>query len=180
MNIELMPNSHDLFVIKPNIHIDKRGYFLERFQHNLLQEACGFHIDFIQQNESLSSKNVIRGLHYQMQNTQSKLVTVIKGAVLDVVVDLRKNSSTFAHWWSIELNSESKNSLFIPKGFAHGFGVLSKEAIFSYMVDASYDPASEQTILWNDNALDIDWKIKDPLVSSKDSEGVKFSDATYF
>lgn len=175
-----MPNSHDLFVIQPKIYIDQRGYFLERFQHKLLEEACGFKIDFIQHNESFSSKNVVRGLHYQIQNTQSKLVTVIQGAVLDVVVDLRKNSSTFANWWSIELNSEKKNSLFVPKGFAHGFGVLSNEAIFSYMVDAPYDPMSEKTILWNDDSLNIDWKISDPLISTKDSQGVKFSDAIYF
>ena len=180
MNIELIPNSHDLFVIQPKIYTDQRGYFLERFQHKLLEETCGFKIDFIQQNESFSSKNVVRGLHYQIQNTQSKLVTVIKGAVLDVVVDLRKNSSTFANWWSIELDSEKKNSLFVPKGFAHGFGVLSNEAIFSYMVDAPYDPMSEKTILWNDTSLNIDWKISDPLVSTKDSAGVKFTDAIYF
>jgi dTDP-4-dehydrorhamnose 3,5-epimerase len=180
MNIEKLSESIDLFEITPKIFKDNRGYFLERYQHHLLEKTCGYKINFIQHNESLSSQFVLRGLHYQEKNPQSKLVTVIEGAVLDVVVDLRASSPTFRRWYSIELNSELKNSLFVPKGFAHGFYVLSKKAIFSYMVDAPYDPKSEKILLWNDNELAINWGAKNPIVSQRDASGLMLKDAPKF
>ena len=180
MEIKLLEGSNDLISFQPKIYGDSRGYFLERYNNNVLQSELRYPIHFVQQNESFSSFGVLRGMHYQSVNPQSKLVTVIQGAVLDVAVDLRLNSSTFGKWFAIELNSELKNSLFIPKGYAHGFYVKSKEVIFSYMVDEFYDPNSEITILWNDPHLKIDWNAENPTISDRDSNGISFDSAFKF
>jgi dTDP-4-dehydrorhamnose 3,5-epimerase len=180
MNIQLLKGSNDLFSITPKIFGDNRGYFLERYNSKALEEALGFKITFVQQNESYSSQGVLRGMHYQTINPQAKLVTVIQGSVLDVAVDLRLDSATYGQSFVLELNSELKNSLFIPKGYAHGFLVKSKKAIFSYMVDEFYDPHSEVTILWDDADLDILWSHNNPTVSARDMAGISFKEALKF
>ena len=169
----------DLILIKPDVHKDNRGYFFESFRHDLLEEELGYEVNFIQDNESKSTRGVLRGLHYQVPPFgQSKLVRVIEGNVLDVVVDIRKNSSTFAKHFSIELSDDNKYQLFIPKGFAHGFVVLSDVAIFFYKVDNYFSPENERGIAFDDNFLDIDWRL--PLrkiyLSGKDKCNPKFLD----
>ncbi|MGV8813323.1 MAG: dTDP-4-dehydrorhamnose 3,5-epimerase [Gelidibacter sp.] len=159
------------FILEPKIFEDSRGYFFESFNQNTFNKLIGQNIDFIQDNESFSSKGVLRGLHYQIgEFAQSKLVRVIKGAVLDVAVDIRKDSSTFGQYFSIELSEENKKQLFIPRGFAHGFIVLSDNAIFSYKCDNFYNKESEGGIIYNDPTLNIDWYLpeEDILVSEKD------------
>ncbi len=180
MEINLLKDSNDLIHFQPKIFGDERGYFVERFNKSFLDKAVGYSKNFVQQNESFSSKGVLRGMHYQTSRPQSKLVTVIEGSVLDVVVDLREDSSTFGKWFSVELNSDLKNSLYIPKGYAHGFYVNSENAIFSYMVDEFYDPDSELTILWNDKDINIEWNIKNPIVSERDLKGISFQSAYKF
>jgi len=159
------------FIIEPKVFKDPRGYFFESFNQNKFNELIGKTIDFVQDNESFSSKGVLRGLHFQTgAYAQAKLVRVIKGRVLDVVVDMRKESPTFSEHFSIELSEENKRQLFVPKGFAHGFIVLSETAIFSYKCDNFYDKASEQGLRYDDPSLGIDWKLpaNEFIVSEKD------------
>jgi len=159
------------FLLEPKIINDSRGYFFESFNQRTFNNLIGQNINFIQDNESFSVKGVIRGLHYQTgEHAQAKLVRVIKGCVLDVAVDLRKNSETYGQCFSVELSEENKKQLFIPRGFAHGFAVLSETAIFSYKCDNFYNKESESGILYNDKTLNIDWKLleKDIMVSDKD------------
>jgi dTDP-4-dehydrorhamnose 3,5-epimerase len=164
-----------LFIIQPTVFEDPRGYFFESYSERIFSEA-GIQASFVQDNQSLSSTGVLRGLHFQAPpHEQGKLVRVIKGAVLDVAVDIRKNSSTYGQHVAIELNEENKTIFFIPRGFAHGFATLRDETIFSYKCTGYYNKASEGTILWNDDQLGIDWKIKDPVLSGKDKEGTKFA-----
>lgn len=161
------------FVIQPKVIQDKRGYFLESFNQAVFKEGLKRDINFVQDNESYSSKGVLRGLHYQKGDyAQAKLVRVIKGKILDVVVDLRADSPTFSKHMSIELSEDNKTQLFIPRGFAHGFLVLSDTAIFSYKCDNFYNKASEGGIIYNDKDLNIDWKLdeKEFIVSEKDLE----------
>ena len=161
------------FVIQPKVIQDKRGYFLESFNQALFKEGLKRDINFVQDNESYSSKGVLRGLHYQKGDyAQAKLVRVIKGKILDVVVDLRTDSPTFSKHISIELSEDNKTQLFIPRGFAHGFVVLSDTAIFSYKCDNFYNKASEGGVIYNDKDLNIDWKLdeKEFIVSEKDLE----------
>jgi dTDP-4-dehydrorhamnose 3,5-epimerase len=159
----------DVFLIEPNLLADNRGYFVETFRKDILEDNIGYKINFVQGNESKSTKGVLRGLHYQLSpHAQSKLVRVNEGSVLDVVVDLRKSSSTFGKHFSIVLSSENKFQLFIPRGFAHGFVVLSDEAIFSYKVDNYYSKEHERGILYNDKNLAINWQL--PLQQLKLSE----------
>ena len=170
MNI-IDTNLIDCKVIQPQLHNDNRGYFFEGYHQQKLNDSLGFEVNFIQDNESFSSKGVLRGLHFQTGNyAQAKLVRVIQGRVLDVAVDLRKDSSTFAQHFSIELSEDNKNQLFVPRGFAHGFIVLSDTAIFSYKCDNYYNKASEGGIRYDDPSLGIDWKLpkEDILVSEKD------------
>lgn len=167
----------DLFIIEPNLFEDSRGYFMESFNEKEFKKYFQ-NIKFIQDNESKSSFGVLRGLHYQTPPfAQTKLVRVIKGKVLDVVVDLRKNSSTFGKHFSIILSAENKKQFLIPKGFAHGFLVLSNEAIFSYKVDNIYSPNNEEGIIYDDETLKIDWTINKELikVSKKDLKLCKFN-----
>ena len=151
----------DVLLIEPVVHSDERGYFVETFKQNLLDKALGYKVNFIQDNESESiSKGVLRGLHFQSPPfTQNKLVRVIKGDVLDVAVDIRRNSPTFGKYVSVELSEKNKQQLFIPGGFAHGFIVLSEGAIFAYKVDAYYSAEHEEGIAYNDKDINIDWRI---------------------
>ena len=170
----------DVVLIEPNVHGDNRGYFIETFRQELFEGAVGYQVNFIQDNESKSTKGVLRGLHYQLPPyTQAKLVRVIEGSVLDVAVDIRKSSSTFGQHVSVELTSENKRQLFVPHGFAHGFLVLSDSAIFSYKVDNYYSPEHDRGIAFDDNDLDIDWQLPLELLqlSNKDKTHPNLSDA---
>jgi len=160
-----------LFLIKPQVHGDQRGYFVETFRQDLLEAALGHPIHFIQDNESRSSRGVLRGIHFQLPpHAQSKLVRVIEGEVLDVAVDLRRGSPTFGQHISVTLSGENKQQLFIPRGFGHGFVVLSETAIFSYKVDSYYSPEHDRGIDFSDPALAIDWQLPADqlLLSDKD------------
>ena len=182
--MKFMPQSiSDVILIEPTVHGDERGYFMESFKQDVFENALGYKVNFIQDNESKSTKGVLRGLHYQLPPyAQAKLVRVVKGSVLDVAVDIRQNSNTFGQYVSLVLSEENKKQLFVPRGFAHGFIVLSKEAIFSYKVDNKYTPQHEHTILWNDIDLDIDWHLDDimPSLSDKDKNSVSFKNAEYY
>jgi dTDP-4-dehydrorhamnose 3,5-epimerase len=159
------------FMIEPKLFKDSRGYFFESFNQHRFNELIGKNIDFVQDNESFSSKGVLRGLHFQAgEYAQAKLVRVVKGSVLDVVVDIRKDSPTFSKHFSIELSEKNKTQLFIPRGFAHGFIVLSDTAVFAYKCDNFYNKASEQGLRYDDPSLGIDWKLPQHefIVSDKD------------
>ena len=150
----------DVFLIKPTVHDDDRGYFFETFRQDLFEDAIGYKINFVQDNESKSLKGVLRGLHYQLSPyAQAKLVRVIEGSVLDVAVDIRKSSPTFGQHVAVELTAENKHQLFVPHGFAHGFLVLSDSAIFAYKVDNYYAPEHDRGIAFDDKDLDIDWQL---------------------
>ena len=153
----------DILLIEPVIHNDERGYFVETYKQKLLDEALGYRVNFIQDNESKStSKGVLRGLHFQSPPfTQNKLVRVIQGEVLDIAVDIRRNSPTFGKHISVELSQKNKKQLFVPIGFAHGFIVQSEEAIFAYKVDAYYSAEHEVGIAYNDKDINIDWHFLD-------------------
>ncbi|MDA3816730.1 MAG: dTDP-4-dehydrorhamnose 3,5-epimerase [Prolixibacteraceae bacterium] len=159
-----------LIIIKPRIFQDDRGYFFEAFNQKKFGEK-GFNYNFVQDNESKSQYGVVRGLHFQdSPHAQAKLVRVLKGCVYDVAVDLRKNSPTYGEWFGIELSAENKHQLLIPRGFAHGFSVLSNDAIFHYKCDNYYHNESERGICYNDTKLNIDWKLdaSDMILSEKD------------
>ena len=171
-----------VWLIEPKVFFDERGYFMEAFKKEEFESHIG-PVNFVQDNESKSSFGVLRGLHYQKgEYSQAKLVRVIKGEVLDVAVDLRKSSPTLGNYVSVLLSEENKRQFFIPRGFAHGFAVLSEEAIFTYKVDNKYAPQAEASILFNDKTLGIDWPLSETqmLLSSKDREGTAFKDAVYF
>lgn len=172
-----------VWVIEPKVFNDQRGYFFEAWKQAEFDEHIGRHVSFIQDNESKSSYGVLRGLHYQKgEFSQAKLVRVIKGRVLDVAVDIRKSSSTFGKYVAVELSEENKRQFFIPRGFAHGFLVLSDEAIFTYKVDNVYAPQAEASIRWNDETIGIDWPIdaKDVLTSEKDLKACSIQEAELF
>jgi dTDP-4-dehydrorhamnose 3,5-epimerase len=167
-----------LVIIEPTVFADARGYFLESYNKKAFEENIGS-VNFVQDNESKSSKGVLRGLHFQKPPfDQAKLVRCIEGEVLDVAVDIRKNSPTFGSHISVILSGDNKRQVFIPRGFAHGFVVLSESAIFSYKVDNGYAPEYEAGIHWNDNKLNIQWGIdqKEVVVSERDSKLPKFSE----
>ena len=171
-----------VFIIEPSVFEDSRGYFFEAFKQEELEANVG-KVHFIQDNESKSSRGVLRGLHYQKGSlSQAKLVRVIKGVVVDVAVDIRKSSPTFGKHVMVELSDENKRQLFIPRGFAHGFLVLSDEAIFTYKVDNIYATQSEASIRYDDPELGIEWPIdvSEMLLSPKDKEGRKLSEAELF
>jgi dTDP-4-dehydrorhamnose 3,5-epimerase len=171
----------DVLIIEPKVFGDDRGFFFESYNKKLFQEATGITADFVQDNHSKSSKGVLRGLHYQINQPQGKLVRVTSGEVVDVAVDIRKSSNTFGQWASVILSSENKRQLWIPEGFAHGFVVLSESAEFLYKTTDYYAPEHERCIRWDDNELAIDWQYKDkPLVSDKDARGIAFKDAELF
>ncbi len=174
MKIEKTPIKN-LLILTPSVFEDQRGYFLESYNKKELTEAMD--VSFVQDNESCSQKGVLRGLHFQSPPyAQGKLVRVISGSVLDIVVDMRKKSSTYGHHFKIVLSDKNKQQLYIPSGFAHGFLVLEDNTIFSYKCTQYYHPASEVTIAWDDRILNIDWGIKDPIISEKDKKGLSFID----
>ena len=150
----------DVVLIEPTVYGDNRGYFVETFRQDLFEDAVGYKINFVQDNESKSTKGVLRGLHYQLPPyTQAKLVRVIEGSVLDVAVDIRKSSPTFGQHVAVELTAENKHQLFVPHGFAHGFIVLSDSAAFAYKVDNYYAPEHDRGIAFDDKELAIDWQL---------------------
>jgi dTDP-4-dehydrorhamnose 3,5-epimerase len=166
----------DLFIIQPKIFEDNRGYFFESYNKKAF-EKHGIVASFVQDNQSLSQKGILRGLHFQAPpHAQGKLVSVIKGAVLDIAVDIRKDSSTYGKHFSIELNEKNKTMLWIPEGFAHGFITLEDQTIFTYKCTNFYNKESEGSIIWNDPEIGIDWGVADPVLSEKDKIGVLLSE----
>jgi dTDP-4-dehydrorhamnose 3,5-epimerase len=171
-----------LVIIQPKSFEDDRGFFYESFHKQKFLEG-GIHLDIVQQNHSGSKKNILRGLHYQIKNSQGKLVRALKGEVFDVAVDLRKTSPTFGEWEGVVLSEENKQLLWIPPGFAHGFFVMSDWAEVEYCTTDIYSPEHERTIIWNDPDLNIAWPIPDgeqPILSTKDSQGKLFKDAEIY
>jgi len=171
-----------LVAIKPKIFEDERGFFYESFHQEKFMRN-GIEVNIAQQNHSGSKKNILRGLHYQIKNSQGKLVRVIKGQIYDVAVDLRKSSSTFGKWESIILNEDNKKLLWVPSGFAHGFLVMSDWAEVEYSTSDFYSPEHERTIIWNDPDLNIQWPFpagEQPILSDKDSQGKLFKDAEIY
>lgn len=157
----------DLVIIEPQVFEDERGYFFESYKKSEFEKA-GLVYDFVQDNQSKSRQGVLRGLHYQKNFSQAKLVRVLDGEVFDVAVDLRKNSPTYGKWFGVVLSSQNKKMLMIPKGFAHGFLVLSKTAVFTYKCDEIYHPEDEGGIIWNDPDIGISWPMNDVVLSKKD------------
>ena len=172
----------DVLIIQPKIYVDDRGFFFESFNENDFSKVVGKKITFVQDNHSLSKRGVLRGLHYQIQQTQGKLVRVVRGAVFDVAVDLRKSSASFGKWVGVELSADNKKQLWIPEGFAHGFLVLSDEVEFLYKTTDYWHAASEQCIAWNDSSLNIDWPDIGipPALNPKDAAGLSWCDALKF
>lgn len=171
-----------VWVIEPKVFTDERGYFMESYKQNLFEQHIG-KVDFIQDNESKSTKGVLRGMHYQKgEHSQAKLVRVLQGTVLDVVVDIRKSSPTFGQYVAVELSAENKKQLFVPRCFAHGFLVLSDEAVFSYKVDNLYSPEHDASILWNDSQINIDWGVdtNSLILSAKDLAAKTLAEAVVF
>lgn len=172
----------DVILIEPTVHDDGRGYFMESFRQDAFEAAIGYKVNFIQDNESRSKRGVLRGLHYQLPPyTQAKLVRVIEGSVLDVAVDIRKSSPTYGKHVAVELTGDNKNQLFVPRGFAHGFVVLSSSAIFSYKVDNYYAPEYERGLMYNDTNLRINWVVSDDelVISSKDKNNTLLDKLSY-
>ncbi|ACK66428.1 dTDP-4-dehydrorhamnose 3,5-epimerase [Rippkaea orientalis PCC 8801] len=171
----------DVMIIEPNVFGDDRGFFYESFNAKKFAEETGVNPNFVQDNHSKSGKNVLRGLHYQIQQTQGKLVRVVVGEVLDIAVDIRKSSPSFGQWVGCILNTENKRQFWVPEGFAHGFVVLSDVAEFLYKTTDYYAPQYERSILWNDPDINIDWQITDqPILSKKDQLASRLKDAEVF
>ena len=171
----------DVVLIEPKVFGDERGFFFESFNQAQFEEAIGKPVQFVQDNHSRSAKSVLRGLHYQIQQPQGKLVRVVQGEVFDVAVDLRKSSKTFGQWVGEVLSADNKRQLWVPEGFAHGFVVLSDTAEFLYKTTDYYAPAHERCILWNDATLSIQWPAGiQPILSAKDAQGKAFVDAEVF
>ena len=172
-------NIPDVIIIEPTVHGDHRGYFVETFRADKLEAFLGYKLNFGQDNESKSSKGVLRGLHYQLApHAQTKLVRVISGRVLDVAVDIRRNSPTFGQHVAVELTADNKKQLLVPRGFAHGFVVLEDDTIFAYKVDNYYSPECDRGIAFNDPALNIDWMLKteELKLSAKDTTQPKLNE----
>ncbi|MGN8275506.1 dTDP-4-dehydrorhamnose 3,5-epimerase [Pseudomonas sp. SMV71] len=172
----------DVLIIEPKVFGDDRGFFYESFNAKAFKELTGVETQFVQDNHSRSQKGVLRGLHYQLQNTQGKLVRVSAGEVLDVAVDIRRSSPNFGKWVAVRLSADNHRQLWVPQGFAHGFVVLSEYAEFLYKTTDYYDPSSERSLLWNDPQLNIDWQLGDitPQLSGKDLAASLLQDADVF
>jgi dTDP-4-dehydrorhamnose 3,5-epimerase len=180
-NIKKTPTSlSGVLVLEPRAFGDERGFFLESYNQEAMAEA-GIHERFVQDNHSCSHRNVLRGLHYQVQQPQGKLVRVVEGEILDVAVDLRKNSPTFGRWLAVQLSGDNKRMLWIPPGLAHGFRVISEKAHVLYKATDYYAPEYERTLAWNDPDLQINWELDgEPIVSAKDQRGLAFRHADTF
>lgn len=171
----------DVLIIEPKVFGDDRGFFLESYNSHEFSKVVNYDVTFVQDNHSHSKKSVLRGLHYQIQQPQGKLVRVITGKVLDVAVDIRRSSATFGKWVSVVLSADNKHQLWVPPGFAHGFIVLSETADFLYKTTDYYFPEYERCICWNDTELAIDWQFHgQPTVSEKDARGTLLADAELF
>ena len=172
----------DVFILRPKIFKDLRGFFLESWNKKTFHETTGIDAEFVQDNHSCSEYGILRGLHYQLNKPQGKLVRVVTGKVLDVVVDLRQSSSTFGKHITAELSEQNNHQLWIPAGFAHGFTVLSESANFLYKTTEYYTPEDEHCIKWDDKDLNIDWQLGSttPSLSTKDQQGIAFKNAPYF
>lgn len=171
----------DVLLIEPDVFADERGFFMESFNARKFEQAVGRRVSFVQDNHSRSQANVLRGLHYQIQQPQAKLVRVVLGRIFDVVVDLRRASPTFGQWVAEELSAENKRQVWVPEGFAHGFLVLSEQAEVEYKTSTYYAPEHERCITWNDLDLAISWPLKGaPVLSVKDEKGVGFREAEVF
>jgi len=164
-------------ILEPRVFNDERGHFFESFNGNRFAEITGTSTQFVQDNHSLSKASVLRGLHYQIERAQGKLVRVVSGTVWDVAVDLRRSSPTFGRWCGIELSADNKRMFWVPAGFAHGFVVTSEHAVFLYKTTDYYAPQYERTIAWNDPTLAIAWPVSDPAVNAKDAGGSPFATA---
>jgi dTDP-4-dehydrorhamnose 3,5-epimerase len=172
----------DCYVIEPTLLEDERGYFYEKFNEKTFEQQTGMNGHFVQDNISKSSYGVVRGIHLQKgEQAQAKLVSCLEGTVLDVAVDLRKDSPTFGQWFSIELTATNKLQLYVPRGFGHGFSVLSETAVFSYKCDNFYDKLSEGSVIWNDEDLNIDWQVpsEDVILSEKDKSVPRFKEGNF-
>lgn len=175
-------NIPDVKIIEPQVFGDERGFFMETFRTTLFNEHCGER-EFVQENHSKSGHGILRGLHYQTENTQGKLVRVTKGEVFDVAVDMRESSETFGQWVGVVLSEDNKRQLWVPEGFAHGFYVMSEEAEFVYKCTDYYNPAAEASLKWNDPSVNVEWPLVNgaaPLLSAKDEAGICFKDAVKF
>ena len=171
----------DLLILEPKVFGDTRGFFMESFNARSFQEATGLNVDFVQDNHSRSVKGVLRGLHYQIQQAQGKLVRVVRGSVFDVAVDLRKGSPTFGKWEGVELSEENNRQFWIPPGFAHGFLVTSESADFLYKTTDYYAPEHERSLAWNDPDVGVEWPLDgEPLLSAKDLAGKRLSECETF
>lgn len=171
----------DVKIIEPQVFGDERGFFFESFNHAKFEAAIGRPVEFVQDNHSRSAKGVLRGLHYQIQHSQGKLVRVVAGEVFDVAVDMRKPSPTFGKWVGVTLSAENKRQLWVPEGFAHGFVVTGDFAEFLYKTTDYWMPEFERTLLWNDRELAIEWPLNDePKLSAKDIQGIRLQDAECF
>ena len=171
----------DVLIIEPKVFGDERGFFFESFNLRVFEEKTGLSPTFVQDNHSRSSRNVLRGLHFQIKQPQGKLVRVAVGEVFDVAVDVRKSSATFGKWEGTVLSAENKRQLWVPPGFAHGFLVLSDSAEFLYKTTDYYAPEHERSIIWNDSDIGIDWPLKgEPILAAKDRAGVRLRDAETF
>ena len=172
----------DVVVLEPRVFGDARGFFFESYNRRTFAQATGLDVEFVQDNHSRSSKNVLRGLHYQLRQPQGKLVRVSAGEIWDVAVDLRRASKSFGRWTATRLNSETRRMLWVPAGFAHGFVVLSEHADVQYKTTGYYAPEHERTLLWNDPVLAIDWPLAggQPTLSDKDRRGVPLASAETF
>lgn len=170
-----------VFIIEPAVFGDQRGFFMESFNRRRFQELTGYAGDFVQDNHSRSGKNVLRGLHYQIQQAQGKLVRVVRGEVFDVAVDLRKRSPSFGRWVGVSLSEENKRMLWVPAGFAHGFLVTSDTCEFLYKTTDYYAPQHERSLLWNDPSLGIEWPLdSEPILAEKDRNGLVLSAAEVY
>ena len=170
-----------VLIIEPRVFGDTRGFFFESFNQRAFNQATSLDVNFVQDNHSRSSKGVLRGLHYQIQQPQGKLVRVVRGSVFDVTVDLRKSSPTFGQWVGVELTEDNHCQLWIPPGFAHGFYVLSDSADFLYKTTDYYAPEFERSLIWNDPTIGIEWPLNtQPIISAKDVQGNKLADAEVF
>jgi dTDP-4-dehydrorhamnose 3,5-epimerase len=171
----------DVLIIEPKVFGDERGFFFESYNRRQFAELTGRDVDFVQDNHSRSAKNVLRGLHYQIQHPQGKLVRVVQGAVFDVAVDIRRSSPTFGRHVTEELSAENKRMLWVPEGFAHGFVVISDTAEFLYKTTDYWAPEFERSIAWNDPAIGIEWPIQgEPALSAKDQQGKLLAEAEHF
>jgi dTDP-4-dehydrorhamnose 3,5-epimerase len=171
----------EVLIIEPRVFGDERGFFFESYNQRVFAEAVGYEPQFVQDNHSKSARGVLRGLHYQIQQAQDKLVRVVAGEVFDVAVDVRRSSPTFGQWVGVNLSAENKRQFWVPKGFAHGFVVLSERAECLYKTTDFYAPQYERSILWNDPQLTIDWPISgEPVLSAKDQAGVLLDEAEVF